>query len=83
VARSAETSPRALAENIDRGTRGTTIAASGGGVGGQILGMLLPLLANSASTPNIRSIIGRVAVAALPEPPSPPPLGAIKNRTTA
>src|ERR1700726_1390624 len=48
-------------KNIDLGTLGNTIAGGMcGGVGGQILGMLIPLLANSGSTPDIGGIIGQV-----------------------
>ena len=37
------------AKNVDLGTLGNTIAgAIGGGAGGQILGMLIPLLSNTA-----------------------------------
>src|SRR6516164_9018874 len=49
------------AKNIDLGALGNTIAgAIGGGAGGQLLGMLIPLLANSDSTPDLSSIIGQV-----------------------
>ncbi|MEH2509251.1 putative membrane protein YeaQ/YmgE (transglycosylase-associated protein family) [Nitrobacteraceae bacterium AZCC 1564] len=34
--------------------------AIGGGVGGQILGALIPMLSNTASTPDIGLIIGQV-----------------------
>ena len=44
------------AKNIDLGAIGNSIVgAIGGGAGGQILGMLIPLLANSAATPGYHS----------------------------
>ena len=69
------------AKNIDLGTLGNTIAgAIGGGAGGQILGMLIPLLANSASTPDIGSIIGQVAGGGVAGAVLTAIVGAIKNR---
>jgi len=45
--------------------------------------MLIPLLANSASTPDIGSIIGQVAGGGIPGAVLTAIVGAIKNRTTA
>src|SRR5260221_12375033 len=72
------------AKNIDLGTLGNTIAgAIGGGAGGQILGMLIPLLANSASTPDIGRIIGQMAGAGVAGAVFPAIVGHIQNRTAA
>ena len=48
---------------------------------GQILGMLIPLLANSASTPDIGSIIGQVAGGGVAGAVLTAIVGAIKNKT--
>ena len=50
-----------VAKNIESRYARNTIASAIGGVGGQILGMLIPLLANGAATPDIGSIVGQVA----------------------
>src|ERR1700716_1572238 len=71
------------AKNIDLGTLGNTLAgAIGGGAGEQILGMLIPLLANSASTPDIGSIVGQVAGGGVAGGVLTAIVGALKNRTT-
>ena len=54
-----------------------------GGAGGQILGMLIPLLANSASTPDIGAIIGQVAGGGVAGAVLTAIVGAIKNRAAA
>ncbi len=58
-------------------------AQSAAGVGGQILGMLLPLLANSAATPDIGSIIGQVAGGGVAGAVLTAIVGAIKNKAAA
>src|SRR5258707_14680199 len=69
------------AKNIDLGTLGNTIAgAIGGGAGGQLLGMLIPLLANSASTPDIGSIVGQVAGGGGAGAVLTPPGGGFQNK---
>ena len=72
------------AKNVDLGTLANTIVgAIGGGAGRQLLGMLVPLLANSASTPDIGSIIGQVAGGGVAGAVLTAIVGAIKNRAAA
>jgi hypothetical protein len=48
-------------KNIDLGARGNTIAgAVGGGVGGQLLQMLIPMLAGGAGGVDLGSLIGQI-----------------------
>jgi hypothetical protein len=69
------------AKNIDLGTIGNTIAgAIGGGAGGQLLGTLIPLLANYASTPDIGSIIGQAPGGGVAGAVLTAIVSAIKNR---
>ena len=49
-------------------------------MGGQILGMLIPLLANSAATPDIGAIIGQAAGGGVAGAVLTAIVGAIKNR---
>ncbi|MES2599299.1 MAG: hypothetical protein V4602_00675 [Pseudomonadota bacterium] len=52
----------------------------GGGVGGQILGMLIPMLANTASTPDIGAMIGQLAGGGVAGTAI---VGMLKNRSAA
>jgi hypothetical protein len=70
-------------KNIDLGLLGNTLTgAVGGGVGGQILSALVPMLANSA-TADIGSLIGQAAGGGVAGAVLTAIIGAIKNRSAA
>jgi hypothetical protein len=59
----------AASKDVSLGTAGNTIAgAIGGGVGGQLLGTIIPLLANTASTIDIGALVGQAAGGPTPDP---------------
>lgn len=52
----------AASKDINLGTIGNSLAgAVGGGVGGQLLAAMIPMLAQTASTADIGALVGQVA----------------------
>ena len=71
-------------KDLSLGTAGNTIAgAIGGGVGGQILTALIPLLSQSAGTTDIGALIGQFAGGGVAGAVLTAIVGLIKNRVAA
>src|SRR6476660_1988323 len=70
-------------KDLSLGTAGNTIAGAIGGVGGQILTALIPLLSQSAGTMDIGALVGQFAGGGVAGAVLTAIVGLIKNRVAA